>query len=52
MKKVAKKTKSREVQCTLCQANFQVWLNNLKMNEERKEKIETHLLSYCPVCRK
>jgi hypothetical protein len=52
MKRITKKSKNKNMQCTLCQANFQVWLNNLRANEERKEKIESHLLNYCPACRR
>jgi len=46
--KVSKEKKS--VQCMLCQANFDVWLDNEKMNPEKEEKTRQHLLSYCPVC--
>jgi len=54
MKKIEtkKKTKGKNMQCILCQANFQVWLDNLNIKEERKEKISQHFLKYCPVCTK
>ena len=48
--KIRKKIENNKAECVLCQANFEVWLNNLKLSEERREKISQHLLSYCPVC--
>jgi len=52
MKKVElkDKTKNKDMQCVLCQANFQAWLDNLQAKEDRKEKISSHFLEYCPVC--
>lgn len=47
---VRKKIKETKTQCSLCVAQFEVWLNNLRINEERKEKIQQHFLGYCPVC--
>jgi hypothetical protein len=39
-------------QCSMCAATFEVWLNNLEVDEERKEIIESKLLNYCPACGK
>lgn len=50
MKKIKQKIKETENQCNLCAASFEVWLNNLRLSEERREKIENRMLSYCPVC--
>ena len=48
--KIRKLTEKNNLQCTLCQANFEVWIDNLKLASEREEKLREHLLSYCPVC--
>jgi hypothetical protein len=45
-----KKINAESGQCGMCEAKFQVWLDNLKASDERKEKISDKLLSYCPVC--
>ena len=45
-----KKTEKNNMQCIVCQANFEVWLDNLKTYSEREEKLREHFLSYCPVC--
>ena len=37
-------------QCGLCQAEFQVRLDNENLSDERKEKIGEKLSSYCPTC--
>ncbi|OGZ90314.1 MAG: hypothetical protein A2599_03280 [Candidatus Staskawiczbacteria bacterium RIFOXYD1_FULL_39_28] len=50
MKIASKKIKNTKKQCSLCSAEFEVWLNNVKTSEDRKEKISQHFLSYCPVC--
>lgn len=50
MKNISKKSKEVENRCGVCEANFEIWLNNLRASDERKEKISEHLLSYCPVC--
>jgi hypothetical protein len=47
-----KKRAIKNMQCVLCQADFQAWLENLNLPEERKEKISKHFLEYCPVCTK
>jgi len=49
---IKKKIKRKTMQCILCQANFQTWLNNLELSDERKEKISQHFLDYCPACTK
>jgi len=48
--KIRKNKENKDMQCVVCQANFDVWLDNLKLNPEREEKLREHLLSYCPVC--
>jgi hypothetical protein len=52
MKNEEKKIKEKSRQCSLCSAGFEVWLDNLKIDEERKERISGRMLSYCPVCTK
>jgi uncharacterized protein with PIN domain len=52
MKYIKKKFKEMGNQCSLCAAKFEVWLNNSGVDEERREKISQHMLSYCPVCGK
>jgi hypothetical protein len=54
MKNMTKKIKFKQMgeQCSLCAAKFEIWLNNSRLSEERKERISEHLLSYCPVCGK
>jgi len=48
--KIRKEIEKKNMQCIVCQANFEVWLDNLKASSEREEKLRQHLLSYCPVC--
>jgi len=48
--KTRKCAEKKNIQCALCQANFDVWLDNLKPGSEREEKLRGHLLSYCPAC--
>ena len=50
LKYETKKVENEGNQCSLCAAQFEIWLNNSKMSEEKKEKISEHLLSYCPAC--
>jgi uncharacterized protein with PIN domain len=50
MRNVTKKLKKEREQCILCAAKLEIWVDNSKISEERKEKISQHLLSYCPVC--
>jgi hypothetical protein len=50
MKNIKRKIKEAGKACIICAAKFEVWLDNARLNEERKEKISQHLLSYCPVC--
>jgi len=52
MNKIKNKTKQTGGQCAMCSANFEIWLNNSKLPEEKREKIGEHFLSYCPVCSK
>jgi hypothetical protein len=49
MKKIESKNKKnkKNMQCVLCQANFEVWVSNERMPEE---KLRSHFLSYCPAC--
>ena len=49
MKKIESKNKKnkKNMQCVLCQANFEVWVSNERMPEE---KLRLHFLSYCPAC--
>ncbi|MGD0577280.1 MAG: hypothetical protein ABSA74_04350 [Candidatus Staskawiczbacteria bacterium] len=37
-------------QCSLCAAKFEIWLNNSRLSDEKKEKISELMLYYCPVC--
>jgi len=50
MNKTKNKIKKIGEQCAVCAANFEIWLNNSKLSEEKREKIDEHFLSYCPVC--
>ncbi|MCX6724130.1 MAG: hypothetical protein NT155_03120 [Candidatus Staskawiczbacteria bacterium] len=50
MKYATQKIKTESGQCSICSAKFEVWLDNSKLDDERKEKIGEKLLSYCPVC--
>lgn len=50
MKNISKKIKETGRQCGVCEANFEIWLNNSRLPEERKEKIGERFLRYCPVC--
>ena len=31
-------------------SGFEIWMNNSRVSEEKKEKMSEHMLSYCPVC--
>jgi hypothetical protein len=50
MKTKTKKMENTKKQCGLCQAEFQVRLDNENLSDERKEKIGEKLSSYCPAC--
>jgi hypothetical protein len=50
MKHAIQKIKEAGKKCSLCAARFEVWLDNSKFSDERKEKISQHQLVYCPVC--
>jgi hypothetical protein len=50
--KVRKAKENKKMQCVLCQANFEVWIDNLKADEGKEEGLRQHLLSYCPACTK
>jgi hypothetical protein len=50
MKFISEKIKKQSEQCSLCQAQFEIQLNNARLPEEKKEKIIRHILKYCPVC--
>jgi hypothetical protein len=50
MKYATQKIKKQTEQCSLCQAQFEIQLNNSRLSEERKERISQHILRYCPVC--
>jgi hypothetical protein len=50
MKAVRGKNKKIEMQCSLCAAEFEIWMNNSRINEEKKERMSQHLLQYCPAC--
>jgi hypothetical protein len=50
--KTRKIKEEKRMQCVLCQANFEVWLDNLKPNPEREEILRKHFLGYCPICTK
>jgi hypothetical protein len=52
MEYATQKIEKESEQCSLCSAKFEIWLNDSRINEERKEKINKHLLKYCPVCAK
>lgn len=47
---ITKKIKEAKMQCSLCAARFEIWLNNSRISDEKKEKISEHLLAHCPVC--
>jgi hypothetical protein len=48
--KIKEKIKEAEKQCSVCAAQFEIWLNNSRMSDERREKMTEHLLVSCPVC--
>lgn len=48
--KTRKTKEGGDMHCALCQANFQVWVDNLKVNPEKEDALRKHFLSYCPVC--
>jgi len=50
MKNEGKKFKSAQKQCGFCTANFEIWLNNSKLSEDKKEKISQNFGKYCPIC--
>lgn len=50
--KLGKNIGKKNMQCALCQANFEVWIDNLKADPEREEKMRERLLTYCPACAK
>ncbi|MGA2417992.1 MAG: hypothetical protein ABSF55_02040 [Candidatus Staskawiczbacteria bacterium] len=50
LKYATKKIDDAKKQCGICAAGFEIWLNNSRFSEERREKVSQHLLKYCPVC--
>ncbi len=50
MKYATQKIKEESRQCSICAAQFEIWLSNSRISEEKKEKMAQHLLAYCPVC--
>ena len=52
MKVIKEKIGKKSEQCSLCQTQFEIQLNNSKLSEERREKVAKHVLRYCPVCSK
>ena len=44
------KNKLAEQQCSRCAAEFEIWLSNSKISEEKREKMGEHLLTNCPTC--
>ncbi len=50
MKKATQKNKVESQQCGKCAAEFEIWLSNSKISEDKKEKMAGHLLAHCPVC--
>ena len=50
MNKIIEKNISEKQQCSRCAAEFEIWLTNLEIDDEKKEKIADHLLAHCPVC--
>ncbi|MCX6721739.1 MAG: hypothetical protein NTY04_00905 [Candidatus Staskawiczbacteria bacterium] len=50
MKKFKNKMKQLGEQCSICSAKFEIWLNNSRISDERREKMGQYLLSYCPAC--
>ena len=47
-----KRLKSDGLQCAICQANFEVWVDNQKFQENKEEGVRKHFLNYCPACEK
>jgi len=52
MKYATQKIKQEVTQCSLCAAKFEIWLDNTRINDERKERVSQNMLSYCPACRR
>jgi len=51
-KKLNIKMQKMAQQCGSCTANFEIWVDNSRLNQDREEKIRRQFLSYCPVCAK
>jgi DNA-directed RNA polymerase subunit RPC12/RpoP len=50
MNKTIEKNKIESQQCGKCSAEFEIWLSNSRMSEDKKEKMANHLLAHCPAC--
>ncbi|MFA6190255.1 MAG: hypothetical protein WC711_01930 [Candidatus Staskawiczbacteria bacterium] len=37
-------------QCSRCAAEFEIWLSNSRVSEDKKEKMASRLLIHCPAC--
>lgn len=46
------KLSNESAQCALCEANFEIWMSNQRLNESREENIRSQFLKYCPACTK
>ena len=50
MKNIKNKIKKIGEACDICAARFEIWLDNAKFSDERKETVKEKLLNYCPAC--
>jgi hypothetical protein len=46
--KTRKLTENKELNCVLCQANFELWIDSLKLNQKKEEDLKEKFLKYCP----
>jgi hypothetical protein len=47
-----KRLASDALQCAVCHANFDVWVGNQRLSENREEGLRKKFLTYCPACAK
>jgi len=50
MKNTKKKIEEISRQCGFCTAEFEIWLDNSRFNQDREERLHGRFLKFCPVC--
>jgi hypothetical protein len=50
MNKLIEKITIEKQECSRCVAEFEIWLSNSKISEEKREKMGERLLANCPSC--